>query len=150
MDSGHEFAKPSYSHSNMDLYKQAIGQCCNPDCIKTTKLDTHHIVPLKQHGVDEFVNYIVLCETCHLQGGNYHTYSTSDSNYELLVWKFYRERLDIGYTSDDYTEEDYRAILQAAIKVGVRAKAKNIPPFWLNGIIVVKDEIKAGSVVQYF
>lgn len=100
--------------SRTRLYKEAINKCCNPDCDKADRLETHHVQPLEYSGIDDFINYIVLCKGCHVGRKNHSDY---DLRAELLFrWKFYAELMDIGYTADDYSSDDYRLHLRAAIK----------------------------------
>ena len=100
-----------------DLYKRAIGRCCNPECGGDYGLEVHHVVPLLYSGNDSFVNFIVLCKDCHRTGKESHCHRDYDLMQErLFTWKFTVEILEIDHTSDDYTDNEYRAILHALLK----------------------------------
>lgn len=88
-----------------DLYKSIINKCCIPNCKFGYNLETHHIIPLKRGGKDEFENYIVLCEFCH-RHTKIHRYS-EDKRLILYVYKFFIESSIIDATSDDYSDQEY-------------------------------------------
>ena len=98
------------------LYKEAINQCCNPDCESGNGYELHHIVPLCIGGLDTYINYIVLCTECHNHLKLHARHNQLDIQEMQLRWKFYREILDLGGTSDDLTENEFRALLRATIK----------------------------------
>ena len=98
----------------ISTYKSGITHCCNPDCGSSIGLHVHHIVPLGHDGIDNFVNYIVLCRRCHQ---NLKLHSNYESNKQLLLtWKFMAEILDIGVTSDDTGSREFSAAIRASIK----------------------------------
>jgi len=82
-------------------YRAAFGKCMNPDCRKYPyMLSVHHIIPLKQSGTDDYVNFIVLCRDCH-HHNKLHRYMAEDRIRELLTYKFFMELHVIGVASDD-------------------------------------------------
>ena len=96
--------------SKRELYVSRINICCWPGCGDTVRLEVHHITPLKNGGSDRYVNFITLCHHCH----RYHRlHSLSESHLlELLVYKFYQEKLRIGYCSDDLSEDQFSRALR--------------------------------------
>jgi len=109
----------------MGLYKQAVDQCCNPDCSFGYGLETHHIIPIAKDGLDEFVNYIILCAGCHKIRGIHSRYSKTQI--ELLTYKFYIEKMRFGCCSDDVDYEVFKGILKKYVnfKKSVKANDKN-------------------------
>ena len=105
-----------YNHGRMNLYKNTINKCCNPKCDGVlSPLQTHHIEPIRHNGIDEFINYIVLCRSCH--GLIRHNKGKIGWNQEILLkWKFQAEYLIIGKCSDDMPSEEYGKLLRKAIK----------------------------------
>lgn len=56
------------SYSKTSGYKVGIGFCMEDYCEKTmfnSVLETHHIVPKINGGLDIYENYIILCRKCH-------------------------------------------------------------------------------------
>ena len=95
-----------------EAYRDTIGKCCNPECpTPYQKRECHHIKPIAKGGTDDIINYVVLCSYCHRRGKRHRDWR--DIEEQLLMWKFMAEILIIGYTADDYTEEEYRALLKA-------------------------------------
>jgi len=89
-----------------NLYRRKLGQCCWPGCAYNAQLQVHHIVPIKQGGSDDFVNYIVLCKICHYK---HRLHSLSDKKkLDLLVYKFYQEKLILGFCSDEMSNEEFQ------------------------------------------
>jgi len=86
-------------------YCKTINQCCMPGCIHGYNLNVHHIIPIKKGGSDTFDNYIVLCAHCH-HHSKIHRYS-EEHRISLLVYKFYKEGIILGCTSDDYTDQEF-------------------------------------------
>jgi 5-methylcytosine-specific restriction endonuclease McrA len=96
--------------SRKNLYKRVLNICCMPGCESSAGLHVHHIVPIKHGGSDEYMNYIVLCRNCH-----YHSRLHSwgyDRRLEVLTFKFYREYLNLGFTSDDLSSEEFEIKLR--------------------------------------
>lgn len=88
------------------VYVEALMMCCMPGCGYGYNLHVHHIIPIKKGGTDDYTNFICLCEHCH-----YHTrlHSRSeDKLLDLLVYKFYIEKLELGFTSDDMSNEEFQ------------------------------------------
>ncbi len=89
-------------------YKKAIGECCDPNCNFGYGLETHHIIPLSKGGVDDYVNFIVLCAGCHHGKGRHGRYT--ETQIELMTYKFYVEIVKLGYNSDDGGEDFVKAL----------------------------------------
>lgn len=109
----------------MSIYKQVIGQCCHPKCrweYGTTGLECHHIQPLYKGGVDEFINYIVLCPVCHRKAKNrlHSRYEKSWRN--LLTYKFYIEYLKVGVMSKQEDELEFWNALVKELKIKDKEK----------------------------
>lgn len=97
------------------LYKEAIGRCCNPDCKSNhSALETHHIIPLSKGGVDDFVNYIVLCARCHRQLEFHFHRDYERHQISLLTFKFFIEVTLWGVSSEQ--EELFKAHLYKHMK----------------------------------
>jgi len=103
------------STAGLGPYKWAIKRCCNPECKEPEHdLHIHHITPVAQDGESCCENYIVLCRYCHMNLGLHEQWREWQER--LYQWKFMQELLCIGYTSDDYTHEEYLAILRSTEK----------------------------------
>ena len=96
--------------SKMNLYKKAINRCCSPICDFGYGLHCHHIIPLAKGGEDVYSNYIVLCVKCHGQRGNHRL--SRQREIELSVYKFYIERLELGFCSDEMSNEEFEMKLR--------------------------------------
>lgn len=105
-----------YNTSRTNLYRNTINKCCNPGCDGVlSPLHTHHIEPIRHGGIDEFVNYIVLCRDCH--GLVRHKKGKAGWNQEILLrWKFLAEILIVGKCSDDMPIKEYRRLLRKTLK----------------------------------
>lgn len=105
-----------YNHCRMDLYKKTIDKCCNPNCDGVlSPLHTHHIEPIRYGGIDEFLNYIILCRDCH--GLLRHNKGKIGWTQELLLkWKFQTEILTVGKCSDEMPIKEYRKLLRKTLK----------------------------------
>jgi hypothetical protein len=90
-----------------DVYKNALNKCCWPNCPSGFNLATHHIVKIRAGGTDDYNNFIVLCYYCH----SHHKLHNLgiDKKIELLVYKFYIEKLELGFCSDEMPNEDFQA-----------------------------------------
>lgn len=102
------------SQHNMLIYKTAICTCCNPKCkTRYELLETHHIIPTKQGGEDNCLNYISLCHKCHRGLGLHRNwYGWTE---KLLKWKLYNEIIELVTTSDEHSHEGYLKILKLHI-----------------------------------
>jgi len=100
----HYFTKRE-NHHRKDVYKKALNICCWPDCPSGYKLAVHHILPLKKDGTDDYLNYIVLCEYCHLHHRLHQLCYKNQLN--LLVYKFYQEKLVLGFCSDEMSNDSF-------------------------------------------
>lgn len=95
------------------IYKQAIGHCCMPDCRIEWNLQVHHIYLIFQGGTDDFSNYIVLCGKCH-KTRRVHRFSLK-RKIEISVYKFYIERMELGFCSDEITNEEFELKLRKLV-----------------------------------
>jgi 5-methylcytosine-specific restriction endonuclease McrA len=95
------------------IYKKAIGHCCMPDCKHGFCLHIHHIFLVSQGGSDDFTNYIVLCGKCHGRR-KIHQFSM-EKKIELSVYKFYIENLELGFCSDEMSNEEFELRLRKLI-----------------------------------
>jgi hypothetical protein len=98
------------NQSRKNLYKKVLGVCCMPGCQSGANLHVHHIVPVKSGGSDEYVNYIVFCQNCHLRS-RLHRWGY-DRQLEILTFKLYQEYLNLGFTSDDLSSEEFEVKLR--------------------------------------
>lgn len=98
----------------MSLYKWALNECCWPGCDSNRGLDVHHIEMLKNGGIDSFENYVVLCKACH-RGHRLHSLGY-DRKLEVLIYKFYKEKLILGYCSDDYSDTEFTLKLRKVLE----------------------------------
>ena len=102
------------------IYKKAISRCCMPDCGYSFDLHVHHIFPIYQGGTDDYTNYVVLCGNCHRKS-QLHRW-TSDRKIQVAVYKFYIERMELGFCSDDMDNEEFEKKLR--IYIATKKKAK--------------------------
>jgi hypothetical protein len=88
------------------VYVEALGKCCWPGCQYGYNLAGHHIILIKNGGTDDYNNIIVLCEWCH----HHHKLHRLGINkqLELLVYKFYIEKIEIGFCSDEMDNEAFQ------------------------------------------
>ena len=93
-----------------NLYRKAIGRCCKPNCPMGLDLHVHHIDLVSHSGSDDFTNYIILCKYCH-QHSRLHRLS-EEHRMEYLVYKFYIEKLVLGFCSDEMSNEEFELKLQ--------------------------------------
>jgi len=88
-------------------------RCMNPDCLNLPyALNTHHIIPIKKGGEDDYKNYIVLCRGCH-KGQGLHKQDSDNKALELLTYKFFLELHTLGTSSDN---ENFRETLTNYLK----------------------------------
>lgn len=88
------------------VYRDALNQCCWPGCGNDGMLEVHHILPIKSGGSDDYVNFIVLCFSCHRK---HHLHALHiEKRLELLVYKFYIEKMELGFCSDEMDNEDFQ------------------------------------------
>ena len=100
--------------SKAERYKRAINQCCDPECNFGFGLLTHHILPISKGGTDTYDNFIVLCKKCH--NANHNHKAEDIRRIELQTYKIYAERLLLGFTSKDMTDEQFDVLLRAKLK----------------------------------
>jgi len=98
------------NEARKSVYKKALYHCCKPGCSYGFDLQVHHIYEVSQGGTDDFTNYIILCKDCH-QHSRLHRLS-EDHKIELLVYKFYIERLELGFCSDEMDNEEFELRLR--------------------------------------
>lgn len=110
------------NNNNIKLYREAINQCCNPDCKFGWGLNTHHIHPLAKGGDDLYLNYITLCADCHKKGGVHSRYS--ETQIKLLVYKLFAEKMKLDYDSSDLSQEEFHKLLLKQRKT-LRLKQKS-------------------------
>ena len=88
------------------VYRDAINKCCWPGCPSGFNLNVHHIVPIKSGGTDDYNNFIVLCAYCHGSKRLHRTHIKK--RLELLTYKFYIEYLELGFCSDNMSNEEFQ------------------------------------------
>lgn len=82
--------------------------CTHPDCKSGMDIETHHIIPLKNGGLDKFNNFICLCKECHTTNSLHSRWKNLEL--ELTTWKFYAELNILGTTSDCPDKEFLKAV----------------------------------------
>ena len=108
------------SKSKKKIYSSLINRCSIPGCIYGYDLHVHHIIPLKKGGSDTFDNYIVLCSFCHR---NNRLHSNYNKKIAILTFKFFIEQDVLGFTSDDYSDQEFWLKLKR-MRVGVNQDSK--------------------------
>jgi hypothetical protein len=111
--------------------------CFNPECRSGLNLQVHHIVPVAKGGKDEFENYIILCQNCHIGAGNHSRWrqrSTILWTYKFYIESKWGESLNADLPelpiSDSKPEENdqrngHSEILQSKMPSDVPQPAKN-------------------------
>lgn len=90
-------------------------KCSHPECAYGYDVEGHHIIPLKDGGVDAYWNIIALCKKCHREN-NLHS-RWQNNEVELFTWKSFHELNRFGFYLDekepDFYEKYKKAILTA-------------------------------------
>ena len=87
------------------IYRRAMNECCWPDSDHAGLLEVHHITLVKDGGTDDFTNYISLCSRHHRRN-RLHRLGV-DRLTEVLTYKFYKEKLILGFCSDEFTNDEF-------------------------------------------
>jgi hypothetical protein len=111
-----QFYTAKENHYRREVYAKALNMCCMPGCEHGYNLHVHHIIPVKRGGTDDYTNFICLCEYCHYHSRLHRR--SEDKLLDLLVYKFYIEKLELGFTSDDMSNEEFQLRLGKLGKQG--------------------------------
>ena len=96
--------KRSYSYK-IKMYSEFIGwKCANPNCESGINIHVHHILPIKDGGVDEYWNFICLCQECH-KWKLHKDHNKYDI--ELFTWKSLQEIELWGFCLDEQDDNYY-------------------------------------------
>lgn len=96
--------------SKRHLYAKAMNICCWPGCPNTGIFNVHHIIPVRKGGSDTYDNFICLCVFCH-RHHRLHSIINPTRLVEIRTYKFYQEKLILGYCSDDLDEHQFHRLL---------------------------------------
>ena len=135
LDGDKRFFTQKENQRRKELYKEVIGECCWPGCNSKGNLEVHYIELVKRGGTDDFTNFICLCKHCH----HHHRLHRLgyDKLLELYTYKFYKEKILLGFCSDDYSNDEYetrlRTLKHSLAIVRQASDLKNKPEGKVNG-----------------
>lgn len=118
-------------------YKEKYGySCMNPDCKSGLFPQVHHIVPLKNNGLDDYDNFIILCKDCHINFKRHSQYEKQEimlATFKYYAEGIYGEKQDIApevatmplESTTDIIEENPRAYTPRSFKPPKKKKERH-------------------------
>ena len=127
------------SQTKKKLYREAVNQCCDPECEFGYGLLVHHILPLSKGGTDLFANYIVICGKCHWARGNHK--ADEIRMIELKTYKSFFENMIFGKSSIGMSDNKFKNVLRKHLHK-IKLDDELIPQEVLEKLIVKHDDFR--------